>query len=169
MADSLWYPSVEDVLAIHDDIVSEYPETHSGVANRGDVEFALNYIEEGNFDTAPESIHEKAFPIICESGNTHVYLQSEQVKKDGQDGYHQVEKVSEWFDYDLYYQLCTINYRLIEQLFQSLQQNLHGPEDGETIEITLFEYDLEEIFEGHEWRVTEKQKYPVGDKAYELG
>lgn len=64
MADSLWYPSVEDVLAIHDDIVSEYSDTHSGVANRGNIGFALNYIEEGGFDTAPETIHGKTFHLI---------------------------------------------------------------------------------------------------------
>jgi death-on-curing protein len=64
MADSVWYPSVEDVIAIHDDILSEYPDTPSGVQNRGDIEFALNYIEEGNFDIAPETIHEKAFHLL---------------------------------------------------------------------------------------------------------
>lgn len=64
MADSLWYPSVEDVLAIHDDIVSEYPDTDSGVANRGDIEFALDYIEEGSFGAVPETLHEKAFHLL---------------------------------------------------------------------------------------------------------
>lgn len=64
MGGSLWYPSVEDVLAIHDDIVSEYPETHSGVSNRGDIEFALDYIQEGSFDTVPETIHENAFHLL---------------------------------------------------------------------------------------------------------
>jgi death-on-curing protein len=44
MADSLWYPSVEDVIAIHDDVVSEYPGTPAGVRNRSDLEFALEYI-----------------------------------------------------------------------------------------------------------------------------
>lgn len=64
MGDSFWYPSVADVLAIHDDIVSEYPDTQPGVKNRGDIEFVLNYIEEGNFGTAPASIHEKAFHLL---------------------------------------------------------------------------------------------------------
>jgi len=64
MGESLWYPSVEDILAIHDDIVSEYPDTHSGVSNRGDIEFALDYIEEGNFDTVPETIHVKAYHLL---------------------------------------------------------------------------------------------------------
>lgn len=64
MADSLWYPSVADVLAVHDDIVSEYSDTHSGVANRGDIEFALSYIQQGSFDMVPETIHEKAFHLL---------------------------------------------------------------------------------------------------------
>lgn len=64
MTDSLWYPSVEEILAIHHDIVSEYPDTHPGVANRGDVEFVLDYIEEGSFDTVPGTIHGKTFHLL---------------------------------------------------------------------------------------------------------
>lgn len=64
MTDALWYPSVEDVCAIHDDIVTEYSETHSGVQDRGDITFGLNYIEHGSFGTVPETIHEKAFHLM---------------------------------------------------------------------------------------------------------
>jgi len=64
MTDSLWYPSAEDIIAIHDDIVSEYPDTPSGVQNRGDIEFALNYIEEGSFGSAPETIHKKSYHLL---------------------------------------------------------------------------------------------------------
>jgi death-on-curing protein len=64
MADSFWYPSVEDVLDIHDDIVSEYSDTHPGVQDAGDIEFALNYIDERSFRTAAETIHEKAFHLL---------------------------------------------------------------------------------------------------------
>lgn len=64
MADSFWYPSVDDVLALHDDIVSEYPQTQEGVKRRGDIAFALHYIQEGTFDTRPETIHEKAFNLL---------------------------------------------------------------------------------------------------------
>jgi len=64
MVDSIWYPSVEDVIGIHSDIVSEYAETHQGVRNRGDIEFALNYVEHGSFGTTPETIHEKAFHLM---------------------------------------------------------------------------------------------------------
>lgn len=64
MADSVWYPSVEDVLAIHRDILSEYPQTDRGVQNQGDIGFALQYIDEGTFGTAPETIHETAFHLL---------------------------------------------------------------------------------------------------------
>jgi death-on-curing protein len=64
MTASLWYPSVEDVLTIHEDIVSEYPNTSSGVRSRGDIEFALDYVEEGSFGATPSTIHEKAFHLL---------------------------------------------------------------------------------------------------------
>ena len=64
MRASVWYPSVADVVAIHDDIVTEYADTHAGIQARGDIEFALNYIEDGHFGTSPERIHEKAFHLM---------------------------------------------------------------------------------------------------------
>jgi death-on-curing protein len=64
MVDSVWYPSVTDIVAIHDDIVLEYSDTHRGMRNRGDIEFALNYIEHGSFGTKPETIHEKTFHLL---------------------------------------------------------------------------------------------------------
>lgn len=108
-------------------------------------------------------------PLIDESGTAYVYLESKKLEKKGKDEYHQVIKITEWFDYDLYYQLCTINYRLIEQMFRSLRQMNRGSTAENGIEIMLFEYDLEGLFDDNEWRVTEKEQYPVGDKAYELG
>ena len=64
MADPLWYPSVEDVVAIHDEVVAEYPDTPAGVRNRGDIEFALNYIEAGSFGSTPDTIHKKAYHLL---------------------------------------------------------------------------------------------------------
>ncbi|AKH98157.1 type II toxin-antitoxin system death-on-curing family toxin [Halanaeroarchaeum sulfurireducens] len=64
MTDPFWYPSVEDVLDIHEDIVSEYPDTSSGVPDCGDIEFTLEYVSEGNFGSIPETIHEKAFHLL---------------------------------------------------------------------------------------------------------
>jgi death-on-curing protein len=64
MTDSFWYPSVEDVLDIHGDIVSEYPDTSPGIQNRGDVGFALAYVREGSFGEVPETINQKAFHLL---------------------------------------------------------------------------------------------------------
>jgi death-on-curing protein len=64
VTDSIWYPSVGDICSIHEDIVSEYPDTPAGVRNRGDIEFALDYIRDEEFDTAPETIHEKAYHLL---------------------------------------------------------------------------------------------------------
>ncbi|WP_224337869.1 type II toxin-antitoxin system death-on-curing family toxin [Haloprofundus halobius] len=64
MTDTLWYPSTQDVVKIHDDIVSEYSETTPGIQNLGDVEFALEYIETGSFGEVPETIHEKVFYLL---------------------------------------------------------------------------------------------------------
>jgi len=64
MGDSIWYPSVDEILTIHKDIVSEYADTSSGVRNRGDVEFAVDYIKEGSFGTVPETIHQKAYHLL---------------------------------------------------------------------------------------------------------
>jgi len=62
VTDSFWYPSVEDTLDVHEDIISEYPDTSPGVQRRGDIE--LEYVNEGNFGSVPETIHEKAFHLL---------------------------------------------------------------------------------------------------------
>jgi len=64
MAGSVWYPSVADVVAIHEDIVAEYPDTPAGVRTRGDIEFALAAIQEGGVGPAPGTIYEKAFRLL---------------------------------------------------------------------------------------------------------
>nr|WP_235028046.1 hypothetical protein [Halorubrum sp. JWXQ-INN 858] len=73
MADSLWYPSVEDVVAIHDDIVAEYPDTPAGVRNRGDIEFVLNYIEAGSFGSSPDTSTRR---VITSSGSSSPIIPS---------------------------------------------------------------------------------------------
>ena len=74
MSNPLWYPSVEDVLDIHDDIVTEYSDTSPGVQSRGGVEFALEYISEESFGSVPETIHEKAFHLLRLLVANHPFL-----------------------------------------------------------------------------------------------
>ena len=47
--DSVWYPSVDDVLLLHDDIVSEDDDASSGVNDADRIEFAIDYVKHGHF------------------------------------------------------------------------------------------------------------------------
>lgn len=64
MSGALWYPTVDDVLAIHEDIVAEYSKTEPGVRDRGAIEFTIEYVETGPFDDVPNTIHGKAFHLL---------------------------------------------------------------------------------------------------------
>jgi len=74
MTDSFWYPSVDDVLDIHEDIVSEYPDTSPGIRTRGDIEFVLEYVSEGSFGAVPETTHEKAFQLLRLLAANHPFV-----------------------------------------------------------------------------------------------
>ena len=64
MTDSLWYPSVADVLAIHDKVIQEYPNTDAGVRNEGSIAFAIDFIKDERFTDVPHTIHGKAFHLM---------------------------------------------------------------------------------------------------------
>jgi death-on-curing protein len=64
MSDPLWYPSVQDILAIHDDIVTEYPETAAGIRDAGAIEFVVEDIQNRSCEGGTEPIHEKAFHLL---------------------------------------------------------------------------------------------------------
>ena len=71
---TLWYPSVEDVLEVHRDIVSEYDDTSPGIQNEGDVEFSLRFVRDGAFGEVPETIHEKAFHLLRLLAANHPFV-----------------------------------------------------------------------------------------------
>lgn len=60
----LWYPTVDDVLLIHEDVIAEDDAASPVVHDPEKIEFALEYVEEGHFGHVPESIHEKAFHLM---------------------------------------------------------------------------------------------------------
>lgn len=64
MTDSLWYPSVADVLAIHDKVIQEYPNTDAGVRNEESIAFAIDFIKDERFTDVPHTIHGKAFHLM---------------------------------------------------------------------------------------------------------
>ena len=58
------YPSVADILAIHEDIMAEQENAQSGVRSPDVIESALTYVSEGYFDQSPDSIHAKAAHLM---------------------------------------------------------------------------------------------------------
>ena len=64
MDDDLYYPTRDDILTIHEDIVREDQQTEAGVRSPEALESALAYISVGYFDQAPESIHAKAAHLL---------------------------------------------------------------------------------------------------------
>ena len=68
------YPTVDEIHAIHDDIVAENDDTEPGVRNPDTVRSALVYVSEGYFGTAPETIHEKAVHLLRLLVAEHPYV-----------------------------------------------------------------------------------------------
>ena len=64
MSDELLYPTAEDVLAIHEDVVASDPGIEPSVRTPGAVSSALAYVSEGYFGQVPETTHEKAAHLI---------------------------------------------------------------------------------------------------------
>lgn len=56
--------STEDILAIHELVVEANEDTEPGVSSRGGVEFAVEYVQEGHFGNAPETLHEQAYQLL---------------------------------------------------------------------------------------------------------
>jgi len=61
---SLSYPTVDEVLSLHERIVERGDETESGVSRRGDISYALTFVEDGHYGHAPATIHEKAAHLM---------------------------------------------------------------------------------------------------------
>lgn len=62
--DGLWYPTVADVVFLHDQIIAEDPDSEPGVRNADQIQFVIDYAEHGHFGELPETIHEKAFHLL---------------------------------------------------------------------------------------------------------
>jgi len=60
----IFYPTQDEVMAIHSDIIEEDDNASSGVINEGTIDFVIQCIEHGHFDKKPESIHEKAVELL---------------------------------------------------------------------------------------------------------
>lgn len=59
-----WYPTVEDVLTIHGDIIEEGEGSEPGVRDPDQIQYAIDHVMHGHFGEGPETIHEKAFDLM---------------------------------------------------------------------------------------------------------
>ena len=64
MDDNIKYPSAEDIIQIHADIIREDEDASSGSLNEGHIEFAVDYIKHGHFGEVPETLDEKALHLL---------------------------------------------------------------------------------------------------------
>lgn len=64
LGDTTAYPSKQDILGIHSDIVSEDEDATEGIINDGNVDFTLTYIQHGYYGECPETIHKKAVHLM---------------------------------------------------------------------------------------------------------
>jgi len=67
----VWYPSVDDILLIHDDIIAEDEDASPGVRDADRIVFAIEYVRDGHFGEVPETIHEKAFHLMRLLASNH--------------------------------------------------------------------------------------------------
>lgn len=74
----LIYPDVDDILGIHEDIVSEDEDTKSGVPNKGLIDFSLSEMKQEIIQTEPddmhETIHEKAVQLMRLLAENHTFV-----------------------------------------------------------------------------------------------
>lgn len=69
-----WYPSVSDIVALHDSVIEEDEESEPGVRDPDRIEFPITYIEEGHFGEVPETIHGKAFHLMRLLASNHYFV-----------------------------------------------------------------------------------------------
>jgi hypothetical protein len=109
----------------------------------------------------------EAGPVVFgREGTAHVYLNEEEAYREDSEVYHELEKVTSGFDYELFVQLCYINYLLIDQIIRIRQEAPRGEEDEEKrVSVTSFhDFDIDEIFDYDPQKVWEFSfSYPAGD------
>lgn len=72
--DDLWYPTVDDILMVHEDIIAEDGEAEQGIKSEERIQFAIDYIQHGHFGEVPETIHEKAFHLMRLLASNHWFV-----------------------------------------------------------------------------------------------
>jgi len=74
VTDDLAYPSVELILELHDQVVTEGDITEPGVRSEDAIASALQYVSEGFFGEVPETIHQKAVHLMRRLVSDHPFV-----------------------------------------------------------------------------------------------
>lgn len=133
------YPTVEEIIEIHGDIIEDDPNAEPGLKHRGDIEYAIEYIEHGHFGEGPQTIHEKAYQLMRLIAANHPFV----------DGNKRTALASTvyfyfWNGYDLAYQE-ELEAMLI---LISIREDFIDPEVAiEYLEGITEEIDLEDVWD----------------------
>lgn len=71
---ALEYPTLDDVLRLHRAVIKGDDRSEPGIENEGDIEYALEHIEHGQFGQTPETIHGKAFQLLRLLVSNHPFV-----------------------------------------------------------------------------------------------
>lgn len=71
---SVSYLSAADIRGIHELIVESNADTTAGISSPGDIEYTVEYIQEGHFGHVPDSLHEKAFQLLRLIAANHPFV-----------------------------------------------------------------------------------------------
>jgi death-on-curing protein len=69
----VWYPTVDDIVMIHKEIIEEDPCAERGIRDESQIEFVLEYIQ-GHVGKEPPSIHHKAFHLMRLIASNHWFV-----------------------------------------------------------------------------------------------
>lgn len=72
--DEPFYPTVEEIVEIHGDIIEDDPNAEPGLKHRGDIEYAIEYIEHGHFEEGPQTVHEEAYQLMRLIAANHPFV-----------------------------------------------------------------------------------------------
>lgn len=122
-SESISYLSAADIHDIHELIVETSAETTAGISSPGDLEYAVEHMQEGHFGQVPESLHEKAFQLLrlitanhpFVDGNKRTALMSTRI-------FYALNGLR--FDYD----------RTIKEILKSLATDEAGVDNGDVID-----------------------------------
>jgi len=141
---------------LENDIYNEYKHGLRLSTSEGSIRIAPE--EEPGGETGPT--------VFGREGTTHVYLEEEEVHREDSEVYHKLNRVMSGFDYELFLQLCYINYLLIDQIVRIRREAPQGGDEKERrVSVNSFhDFDIDEIFDydpRKEWEF--KVSYPPGD------